>query len=302
MKRLPLCAALLLAARLPALAQQLPNKGFETWTTTAAGDRAQNWLTTDDLLQATLGIPIATGTVSKTTDAYAGSFAARVETKNVAPFGVFPGYLVLGTRLNLRDGGFGGVPYTGRPMALQLRYKLSGSQAAADSATATVLLTRTVNGQSQPVAEGQLVLPAAATYTLATVPLNYYGAQTPDSVRIVLNSGQATTLTAGTTLLVDELNLTGTTTATRPDAHANCLTLYPNPSADGLFTLDAAHEPALLATPLIVSDLLGRPVLTQAAGPAAPSRVVDLRGQPAGVYTLRLATAQGPIVRRLVIQ
>lgn len=286
----------------PSLAQQVPNGNLETWTTVAGMDRAQNWLTTDDIVRDGFGLNLNTGTVTKTTDKYAGSFAAKLETKNVPLFGPAPGYLILGTRLNAGTGGFGGLPFTGRPAALQLRYKLTGANAALDSASVDIIFTRSINGRSQPVAGGALFFRPSAAYALATVPVQLLSAQAPDSIRIIINSGTSNTITPGTTLTVDDITLT-TMTATRAEATAPHLTAFPNPSADGRFTLEAREEPALLRAALTVTDLAGRVVLAQPeAAPGTTRREVDLHGQPAGVYALRLATATGPVVRRLVIR
>ena len=73
-----------------------------------------------------------------------------------------------------------------------------------------------------------------------------------------------------------------------PAVHA--FSAYPNPFRDGL-TVDL---PALAAGPgrLVVYDVLGRRVLEQPVAGAASKQVLDLRGQPAGLYLLRLHTGR----------
>jgi hypothetical protein len=264
-------------------------------------------MTTDDLVLAITGIPFPTNTVTKTTDKFAGSFAAKLETKSVLPGQpAGPGVLIAGSHLNIRTGTLGGVPYTGRPSALQFRYKLTGANAANDSAYVQLFLTRTVAGRPVPIASADMYLrQPASTYTLINLPITYLSATaTPDSLRLFISSGDADNLTAGTTLFIDDVTMvTGTTTATRDIIHSSEFTVFPNPSNDGLFTLEAAQKPTLLKSALTVTDVAGRTVLTQPA-PASPlsSRTVDLRGRPAGVYTLRMATDEGTLVRRLVVR
>lgn len=298
MQRFTLVALLIMGLLFRGHAQQIPNGNLETWTTSAGINHAQNWLTTDDLLTAQLGVPFATGTTSKTTDAHSGSFAAKLETVS----GV-PGFLILGTSVTLRpDDILGGLPFTGRPASMQLHYKLSGTNLANDQPIAGAALTRTTNGQRQTIAEGALYLPAAATYTPLTIPLRYSSTLAPDSIHIFIASGIANTLTSGTTLYVDDIAL-GTALPTRETLDDARLTLFPNPSADGRFTLDAPAAPALLSAPLTVSDLTGRVVLAQPALEGnATRREIDLRGQPVGIYLLRLTSAAGPVVRRLHIR
>lgn len=302
MKRFLLPLSLLLGLSSNSLAQQFPNGDLETWTTSNGADHAPNWLTTDDILLDKTGVFVATGTTSKTTVQHGGSFAALLETKTLFPFPSFPGSLTLGSRFNTSSDYPAGLPYTGRPAGLQFYYQ-SSAGLAADSAFALMVLTRRVNGQREIIAEGITWLPAAATYTAATVALQYASALTPDSVHVTISSGIVNRATPGTQLYVDDITFVSTLTAARAETVGQSLTLFPNPSADGLFTLDARQEPGLLRAPLTVSDLAGRVVLTQAAPSSnSENRCLDLRGQPAGVYTLRLSTSKGLVTRRLIIQ
>ena len=92
-------------------------------------------------------------------------------------------------------------------------------------------------------------------------------------------------------------------TAPAKTAAAARFSVFPNPSVDGLFTLVAPDEPALLQNSLMVRDLAGRVVFAEpAAAPGTARRTVDLRGRPAGVYTLRLATPYGPVTRCVALQ
>jgi hypothetical protein len=315
MKRLLLSLALLGAAAAPALAQStaIPNGGFETWTGTAPAEKPQNWQTTDDLIMDAFGVALTSNTVSKVADVRTGSSAVRLETKAVSVMGlplVFPGLVILGNRLvtstnpsTNTDGA--GLPFTNRPEFLQCYYKLTGSNLARDSASVGVFLTRTVGGQSVIIAEGNTYLrQEALNYTLLQVPLQYSSNLAPDSIHILAFSGKldGPNLTVGNTLLLDDISTVGTATAAR-DARRNAeLTAFPNPSADGLFTLAATADAALLSAPLTVTDALGRTVLSQPAQPRAARRQLDLRGRPAGVYTVQLTTAAGPVTRRLVVR
>lgn len=292
-------------------AQQIPNGNFETWETRRSVEAPRNWLNTDEFLSSLfpIPIPIVTNTVTKSTDARGGSFAARLENKTVSLLGqtgTAPGILILGTRLNTSTGALGGMPFTGRPAAMQLFHKLTGPNAVADSAYVQVVLTRTQNGQIIPIAGADTYLTqTAATYTQLTIPLDYDSNLTPDSVRIFISSGDAENITPGTTLLIDDITMVGTALSSRDKvAGASALTVYPNPSTDGLFTLGAAQEPALLKSALTVTDATGRKVLTQPAASTVANgvRTLDLRGRPAGVYTLQLTTPEGPVTRRLVVR
>jgi hypothetical protein len=312
MKRLLLSLALLGGATTASLAQTLPlpNGGFETWAGTP--EKPQHWQTTDDILQAVfqLPLPVTSTAVTRSADAAGGSSALRLETQPHVVMGVpmvFPGMVILGDRLRehpTTEGG--GLPFSGRPAALQCRYKLTGQNLAADSAYVGVLLTRRVGVQTVVVAEGVVFLrQAAPSYTLLQVPLQYTSSLAPDSIHILAASADPTidNMTPGNVLQLDDFATVGTVTAARETQPLSAaLTAYPNPSPDGRFTLDAGPDAALTGAPLTVADALGRPVLSLPATGRSGPRPLDLRGQPAGVYTLQLRSAQGVATRRLIIR
>ncbi|WP_425556392.1 T9SS type A sorting domain-containing protein [Hymenobacter saemangeumensis] len=56
------------------------------------------------------------------------------------------------------------------------------------------------------------------------------------------------------------------------------------------------------ATTAELVDALGRVVLAQQLGASAAAQPLSLQGVAAGVYALRLATAQGTISKKLVVE
>ncbi|MDO7851349.1 T9SS type A sorting domain-containing protein [Hymenobacter convexus] len=300
-------AAALPFALAPARAQTIANLDFETWsnrtTAVAAGVEAPaNWQTFDDVLSAVVGValPVSSSTVTKSTDAHGGSYAARLETKTFALLGAtVPGAMALGSRYIDFGSLYSGVPYTSRPTQMQFYYKLTGPGAATDRPGVSVSLTRTTGGVSTDIVLAFLPLAPAATYTLATVPLTYLSAATPDSVHIEFYSAGGQNPLPGTVLLVDDVAF-ATPTATRAGLPEAPVSVAPNPSADGRFVLNSS-EPALLAAPFTVTDMTGRVVLQVPAGSPATSRALDLGSQAAGLYTLQLQTERGVVVRKLLV-
>ena len=292
----------------PAHAQTLTNSGFETWAARSGVDSPTGWLTTDDVVLAAFGVPLPTGTFTKTTDVHGGTYALRLETKSTFA-GALPGAVGTGTRVGSNIALPGGIPFTGRPAMLQFYYKLSGPQptVATNGAFAQVLLSRTVNGASQTVATAQQYLTTlASTYVLVQVPLVYTSAATPDSMRLAFSSGAipagvgSSTATVGTVLQIDDVAFTGTATASRNAALEATISVYPNPSPDSRYVLTAA--PALLAAPLTVLDATGRVVRREAAlTQPAPSRTLDLAGLAKGLYLVQLATTEGLLTKRLFV-
>jgi hypothetical protein len=282
------------------------NGGFENWRVGSMGtDIPQDWLNTEEFIAGISGVTLpATNTISKTTDSHSGAFAAKLQTGSLGTT-VLAGMLVLGTRV-VPGPTLGGKPFSGRPTSMDFYYKMTGTAPTADdSASITVILTRWNNGANETVAGGNIYLTQpGTTYNLASVPLNYQSASVPDSVHIMILSGSGRTITVGTSLFLDDVTMVTSVTATQTARKLDALTAYPNPSTTGLFALQAGQEPLLFSSALTVTDMAGRVVLRQPATKATgeEKRVVDLRGQPAGVYTLRLISAEGTAVRPLVVQ
>jgi hypothetical protein len=105
-------------------------------------------------------------------------------------------------------------------------------------------------------------------------------------------------------LFVDDITLPLTVTANRNPQLDAALVLYPNPSSNGDFSLASLQKPGIATAPFTITDAAGRVVQRQGAAPvsAASGRLVSLHGQPAGVYLLRLDTAEGTVTRKLLIQ
>lgn len=322
---------LLAAAGLPLLAQAqtpapLVNGNLETWSARNGVEAPTGWLTIDDAL-ADAGFPplLAPRTVTKSSDAHGGSFAAQLQNVELAlrpgttarrlpvlrgmpqrmlvhrrdeAEADLPGLLLKGS-IN-EDGDLVGMPYTGRPASLRFWYKLTGPSAAADSAFAGMVLTR----ESEELADAGVVLDPQSTYTLVDIPLTYRSAQMPDSIQLLISAGNAGRVSTTSRLFVDDVQLVGTITGTSSAAAAAALLVYPNPSTSGEFSLASLTNASLSTAPFTVTDATGRLVLRQPAAPArdARGRLVDLRSQRPGVYLLRLEAATGPVVRKLVIQ
>jgi len=319
-----LCAAGLLCAGGANAQSTVPNAGFETWQSRGSGlyrfDSPQSWLTSEDVLYQVLGlgalaVPRLT---SKTSDKYTGSSAAQI-TPKVASGQSIPAILLLGDRFRVSLTDLSnpasitditrsrGVPFTARPTQLSFWYKFAGE--STDQAQVALALS---NGNLKTtgflVATGgsvspNLIMPGTTTYKQFTFPLVYTAADTPDSLRLGFIVGGNQVFSSSASLTVDEL-VFSTVAANASPAVAGALSVYPNPSSDGIFSLASLQKPGVATAALSVTDALGKVVLQQAAAPTseANGRQLDLRGKPAGVYLLRLNTAEGVVVRKLQVQ
>lgn len=310
------CVLALLART--AAAQTVTNADFETWATSPSTkvEAPANWLTADLILAFTNQIPATnfydTKTVTKTTDAHSGSFAASLNTLTLTNTAgaslIFPGFMVLGSRPGSRSQFIRGLPNAGspataRPAQMQLYYKFTGP--ATDSASVLVYFTSTAPGGAPAIIGAALTYFApSATYVPLTLPIQYASSAVPDSVHIQIGSGDAAKLTSGAKLLIDDITFGGTALAMRADAGLQAqLTVSPNPSPAGRFVISSPATPELAAAPLTVLDVLGREVLRQPAQTApTPQRTLDLGSLPLGIYLLRLDSKQGVVTRQLVVK
>jgi hypothetical protein len=305
MKRFFLSLLALVSVSTLAHAQQaVPEGGLENWATRSGRLVPTGWQTTADLLTAA-GLPFPVATTARTTVSHGGTYAAELTNASLFGLGTVPGALLLGTRINpSQTSSYDmpcGVPYTSRPAALEFYYKLTGPQAADDSAFVQVTLTRTSGGQEEVIADASQRLVPAAGYTHVVLPLQYTSGATPDTLRLGIAAASAENPTLTTTLTIDDFTLTGTALATRDVVANAALSVYPSHSPDGRFTIATGNQPGLLCGALHVSDAAGRVVLRQPATTPVPTRSIDLHGQAPGVYVLRLETPSGPLTRKLVV-
>ncbi|OUJ71946.1 hypothetical protein BXP70_20205 [Hymenobacter crusticola] len=148
-----------------------------------------------------------------------------------------------------------------------------------------------------------LITPGTTTYKQFSVPITYTSTEAPDSLRLGFSVGGNQVFSSSAALTIDDVSFSFTTANASP-AVAATLSVYPNPSSNGVFSLASLQKASVATAPLSVTDALGKVVLQQAAAPAsaANGRQLDLRGKPAGVYLLRLDTPEGVVVRKLQLQ
>ena len=92
--------------------------------------------------------------------------------------------------------------------------------------------------------------------------------------------------------------------ATRDGALESALTVFPNPSATGIFNVDLGSN-LKAGAKLTVMDALGRQVKSQtltAATVGARTFALDLSTEKAGVYMLQIQTEAGLATRKLVVE
>ncbi len=198
------------------ITQQVPNNTFDTWTTQTV-DIPGSWDVSG------LGI-------SKSTSAYAGSFAVKLENysdggsgNNVWPAGITNGYYG-------NNGSYGGRPFVSTKDTLTGYYKYTNLGAD----TGGVYIDVRKNGNS--IWGTSYDFPAKATYTYFSIPLGPFG--TSDSIRIDFASRKwpFNNCTLGSALWIDNLQLKSSPLGINKLFGENGSSVYPNPTA-GILTV-----------------------------------------------------------------
>ena len=276
-----ICFVFLLAGAASSVQGQIPNPGFESWTS----GNPDGWFPNNAPPYATPITQFAPG--------HSGSSAAKGAVVS------FLGVSTVGPALQTF------FPYTGRPGQLTGSYQFTS--VASDSFSVAVLLYKQSLGI--PIAAGIYSSGVPhSQYTTFTAPLEYVSAEAPDSawIWIVIEPGEGDTVHIGSSFVVDDLAFSGTPTSvaeasTRPSTFALAQN-YPNPFNPS--TLIQYDLPQAAHVRLAVYDMLGQEVrlLVSEDQPAGTHQVrFNAEGLPSGVYLYRINADAFTATRRLVL-
>lgn len=173
-------------------ATNLPNYSFENWTP-ATAENPDDW-DSFNANTAALGYP----TLTKTTNAHTGSFAAQLSTVFVPQFyDTVQGVLTKGPVMNVLNG-MGGISYGANPTSFDGFYQYTPS--GIDTARFNILF---YNNQSIVGGTYFEVTSTVTSYTAFNQSLVL--STTPDSLAVAIFAGR----NPGSTLLLDDINLSG---------------------------------------------------------------------------------------------
>lgn len=222
-------------------AQISTNLSLDSWTSFGSYEEPSNgWSSLNALSNLAPGAPV---TVSKTTDKYSGTYAAKLETKQI-PFvntliggllatGFFDNNAAPGQNLKL------GVPYTSSPKYFRGYYKYTS--VSGDSADFFCALTKWNSSLNRRDTLGTAAYREYATvssYTQFNFKINYTDSVTaPDTIVMLFSSsGGAQNFQGrvGSTLFVDEISLSNTSGVYELLNNEVSVEVYPNPTSEVL--------------------------------------------------------------------
>lgn len=278
---------------------QIPNAGFETWTTTSGYDVPAGW---DQLNSMTASM--STYTCTKGTPGAVGSSYIKLVSKTVTGMGVMPGVAVSGMIDMMTFQPKYGFPNTTRPVSLTGSWQYMGF--SGDQGHVTVLLSKwnsAMNMRDTVAYADQVLSGMVMAWSTFTVPLTYRMSAMPDSAIILLSASGATPVN-NSYLYVDNLAFTGTVPSGIASVVSNniAFSVFPNPAGNST----VVNYTALAGGTVTVSvcDLSGKCVRTISAAviKGDNSIRVGLEGLAKGAYLVRLDDGGTAAVRKMIVE
>lgn len=256
---------------------QIPNAGFEDWTTVGSYQDPVQWGT----LNAATSLPGVGLSCEKGTPGAVGNAYVKLTTRNI------PGVGNLASELMSQDAdGAEGFPFAGRPQALNGVWK--HAIMPNDSGLVMVSLTKydlVLQSDAQVGIAGLPMSGTQSSWQAFSAPIHYLTEDVPDKAVIVLLSSVGIGAD-GSTLSVDDLSFGDYTGIQESNAPA-VLSIHPTLATDELIVNATAPM-----TELVVLDLTGRTMETVPCDRRKEEEVA-VADLAAGRYLLNVYMADG---------
>ncbi len=299
MKKSILLSAFLAAAL--GTSAQIPNAGFESWTTIGSYSNPDNWGTINAMTA-----PMSVYTAEKGTPGSVGASYLKLTSKTVTGMGVMTGIAATGNINTTTMAITGGFPYTVRALNLTGSWQYM-AMSTSDAGYISVYLTKWNTGtmKRDTVASAvQSLSGMAMSWAPFSIPLAYSKSFTPDSALIIMSSSSGFTPANGSYLWVDNLAFSGTaTTAVASiESNINNVALYPNPAKNKI-NLSFSSKVTTNYTAQII-NILGKVVNTSTVNATQGSNQLsfDVSTLPSGTYSLSLNDGTQSSVQKFIVQ
>ena len=286
--RTPLHLFLVLPLALPVAlqAQQIPNGGFEQWTSVGGYEDPAGWRTSnmvsfyvDGSLTCEVGSPGAVG-----------DHFVKVTDRVLDGMGMQQASIDIGAQGATRSG----FPFTSRPDAFNGQWQYHPVGVGHDGVVGAVLSRWNPDlGYREVIANAPIHAPGAITgWESFSVPFLYYSDLDPDTANIMISASQNTS-EDGTSIWVDDLSF-GTLQSV-PETEAVAVELWPSPASERL----RIRAGGAIAE-VLVRELSGR-VLSRVAQ-RSNEVVLPVDALPAGLYLVQLRMADGRTAVRTFVK
>lgn len=274
---------------------QIPNNGFENWTSMGSYSNPDGWATMNDMTAMS-----SVYTATKGTPGNVGASYLKLTSKTVGG-SVVNGIAVSGTLNTMTMQPTAGFPYTGQPVSLTGKWQYMASSAG--SVSITLSKWNTTTNQRDIVATGSQTLSGMAmSWASFTINLNYMMSMAPDSCMIVLKAS-GNTPTNNDYLWVDNLAFSGSVAGLNENnSPVQGLSIYPNPIQDKINVSFNIQNEKTVA--LKVTDIDGKLIHTQNFEQISGSinQSIDATKFPKGIYFVTISNESISETRKIVIQ
>ncbi len=262
--------------------QDVENYSFENWTA-INWEEPNNWITT-----APYALGETTLTVEKTTDKYAGNFAAQLTTIQNQKGDTLEGLITNG---DFDQNGFiKGVPYTSTPIEVEVYYK--NTIAGTDTSWISIEFK---SGGSVILQSGAQLTPAA-NYTLYNQAISL--PSTPDTLLLGAFSGE----NPGSQLLIDNIDFVFPVGISE-NLTVEQLIAYPNPATDELkIRFNTKHNNTVT---IRLVDVSGKELTTRSLGnlPTGIYReTFNTSNFSSGVYFIEFTLDNEKVVEQFIVK
>jgi hypothetical protein len=295
MKKLILTLASVLAINAGANAQ-IPNGGFENWTTAGAYENPNSWATTNSVSAG----PFYSCT--KSSDHYPsgiGNYSMRLENKTTLTPATGAGGMVItkGFDFPFKPA----FPISGHPSSLTGYYKFNQLNSDTAFIKVNLFLNHELLNPGSLLGDAFLIKTSASAWTSFSLNLPAY--TTADSASIWISAYYPETQTNGpsgnSVLYIDNLNFDNLIIGVKElDKTTELFNLYPNPASDKVeFAFYNTYSGSVTAR---IYTVFGQLVRSKELEPNEHSlNVADMSD---GVYLIELQTKEGTQKQKLVIQ
>ncbi|MBS1637527.1 MAG: T9SS type A sorting domain-containing protein [Bacteroidetes bacterium] len=281
------------------LYSQIPNPGFENWTSMGTYNNPDGW---DQLNAMTTSTGVYTCT--KGTPGNPGTSYIKLVSKTAGAMGVMPGVAVSGVidMMNMKPKS--GFAFNQMPVSLTGNWQYMAS--GADQGFVAVYLTKWNSAMMMRDTIAKAMHPLtgmAMSWTTFTINLTYKSTAMPDSGIIVLSASGSTPV-ANSYLYVDNLAFSGTVMGVQNAAKSQTeIAVYPNPASNKFTVL--LKESAAPVTGMQLIDVRGVLVKEFQLSEIQTKQEIEINTTdlPKGTYFLKVFSEQAlPVVQKVIIQ
>lgn len=279
------------------LLAQIPNNGFENWTTVGSYSNPDGWATLNDMTAMS-----SVYTATKGTPGNVGASYLKLTSKTVGA-SVVNGIAVSGTLNTTTMQPTAGFPYTGQPVSLtgKWQHMIMGSSQGSISVTLTKW-NSTTHQRDIVASANQTLSGMAMSWASFTINLNYMMSMAPDSCMIVMKASGSSP-TNNDYLWLDNLAFSGSVAGLNENnSPVQALSIYPNPIQDKInVSFNIQNEKTVT---LKVTDIDGKLIHTQDLGQIKGyiNQSIDASKFPKGIYFINISSETISETRKIVIQ